>query len=277
MPKSAAAANAQPWVSWSVLSVTAIALLAFLVGFLWLPSTGDEAPLSLWASICRAAGVAETFGNDQLPVPTAKRTTVVVLDRRMSRPAPGDAARNGATFTQNKCEMCHAAQSAHEAGAPVLTGQRPEVIIKQLDDYQRGGRTNLVMHAMASNMTERQVVEVASFYAGVRKAVPVGVAALAHDVPSLVNIGAPMRNIAPCASCHGGIDRKLGAPRLDGMSKSYLTAQLKAFASGARANDSHAQMRNMARRLSAAEIIELAGFYEKQQPEGRFADRRTDW
>ena len=80
-------------------------------------------------------------------------------------------------------------------------------------------------------------------------------------MPPLVKVGDPLRNIAPCASCHGGIDRKLGTPWLEGMPKQYLVDQLKAFASGARSNDSHAQMRNMARQMSAAEIERIAEYY----------------
>ena len=80
-------------------------------------------------------------------------------------------------------------------------------------------------------------------------------------VPALVKVGDPMRNIAPCASCHGGIEQKLGAPWLEGMPKAYLLTQLTAFASGTRTNDSHAQMRNMARALTPKEIESVSEFY----------------
>jgi cytochrome c553 len=76
-----------------------------------------------------------------------------------------------------------------------------------------------------------------------------------------------MRNVAPCASCHGGIEQKLGAPWLEGMPKTYLVAQLTAFASGTRANDSHAQMRNMARALTAKEIEDVSEFYARVKAE----------
>jgi cytochrome c553 len=45
------------------------------------------------------------------------------------------------------------------------------------------------------------------------------------------------------------------------MPKAYLTDQLVAFASGTRRNDSHAQMRNMARQMTVKEIDEVATFY----------------
>ena len=77
-----------------------------------------------------------------------------------------------------------------------------------------------------------------------------------------------MRNIAPCISCHGGVDQKLGAPWLEGMPHDYLVAQLVAFRSGARRNDSEAQMRNMARAMTAREVDEVSTFYARKASSG---------
>ena len=85
--------------------------------------------------------------------------------------------------------------------------------------------------------------------------------------PALVRVGDPLRNIAPCVSCHGGIDQKLGAPWLEGMAQKYLVDQLQAFASGARRNDSHAQMRNMVRQMTNDEIAEVSEFYARPEQE----------
>jgi cytochrome c553 len=74
-----------------------------------------------------------------------------------------------------------------------------------------------------------------------------------------------MRNIAPCAACHGGIDRKMGAPWLEGMPREYLVTQLTAFASGERRNDSHRQMRNVAQAMTPREIADVADFYARRE------------
>ena len=83
-----------------------------------------------------------------------------------------------------------------------------------------------------------------------------------------MRVGDPMRNIAPCISCHGGVDQKFGTPWLEGMPKGYLVAQLEAFASGVRRNDSQAQMRNMARAMTPREIQEVAAFYARKAGSG---------
>ena len=73
--------------------------------------------------------------------------------------------------------------------------------------------------------------------------------------------GAPMRGIAPCGACHGELGSKAGAAWLEGQPAVYLRAQLEAFATGARHNDIGEQMRNVARRMTAAEIDAASRFY----------------
>jgi cytochrome c553 len=85
----------------------------------------------------------------------------------------------------------------------------------------------------------------------------------AEHLPALVPAGAPLRNIAPCISCHGSVDQKLGAPWLEGMPRQYLFDQLMNFRAGIRGNDSHAQMRNMARTMTTPEVAEVAEYYAK--------------
>jgi cytochrome c553 len=78
--------------------------------------------------------------------------------------------------------------------------------------------------------------------------------------------GAPTRGIAPCGSCHGTIENKLGSPWLEGQSELYLKTQLQAFVSGSRQNDISSQMRNVARAMTAEEIEEAARYYANQPP-----------
>jgi cytochrome c553 len=113
-------------------------------------------------------------------------------------------------------------------------------------------------------LDEREIRDLAAYYASLPRPKNTPVTDMS-TVPALVRVGDPMRNVAPCASCHGGIEQKLGAPWMEGMPKDYLVAQLKDFASGARSNDSHAQMRNMARALTAKEIEDLAEFYARHE------------
>ena len=79
--------------------------------------------------------------------------------------------------------------------------------------------------------------------------------------PRIVASGAPLRGIAPCGACHGEVDSKASAAWLEGQPAVYLRTQLEAFSTGARHNDIGAQMRNIARQMTATEISAASEFY----------------
>src|SRR5438309_4729805 len=116
------------------------------------------------------------------------------------------------------------------------------------------------MQGLARDLSDARIEDLAAYYASLPKA---RTAPTMYDesLPALVRVGAPLRNIAPCISCHGGVDQKLGTPWIEGMPKAYLVAQLSAFKEGTRHNDVHAQMRNMAHPMRDQEIDEIATFY----------------
>ena len=257
-----------PWFRWSMVSLVGIVAVSVLVGFVWLPARhGDFAADGLWASICRAAGVPTNWGDGAPQAKRNPRSTDVVLERSMTRDGANDAVGRGATLALN-CTMCHGAQGISASESPNLAGQYPEVVIKQLHDFRSGKRSSALMEAISQSLSDRNIDDLAAYFAYLPKA---RTAPTTYDeaLPALVRTGAPLRNVAPCISCHGGVDQKLGAPWLEGMPKEYLVAQLKAFASGARRNDSEAQMRNMVRSLSPAEIDEVAGFYARKASAGQ--------
>lgn len=245
-----------PWWRWGVLAVVAITLVALPVGFIWMPSAaGGIGAEGLWAGICRAAGVPQRRWGRPVASTGAPNTGVVLV--ALAHTATADSG-HGATLALQRCSMCHGDHGIAQADAPNLAGQHPEVIEKQLADYRHADRSSSIMQAMAGALSDADVADLAAYYTALPPKPP---AAVRDAPPALVRVGDAMRNIAACASCHGGTGRKLGAPWLDGLPRAYLAGQLTAFAAGTRHNDSHAQMRNMARRLSGAEIDALATWY----------------
>lgn len=254
------------WFRWSVVSLVVLTVASILVGFVWLPSVhGDFTAKSLWDSICRAAGVPSAWIDAKAPEPKPQATNVV-LERSMTRVPASERVGRGATLALN-CTMCHGAQGMSTSDAPNLAGQYPEVVIKQLQDYKAGKRSSAVMQQLAGNLSDSDIADLAAYYAYLPKA---RTAPTTYDekLPALVRVGDPLRNIAPCISCHGGVDQKIGTPWLEGMPRSYLTEQLHAFKSGARRNDSQAQMRNMVRLMTDKEIEEVSLFYARKASPG---------
>ncbi|MGK5049243.1 c-type cytochrome [Janthinobacterium sp. GB4P2] len=256
-------------VAWaSTVGLTVFTLVAALVAFAWLPSAqADFRAQGLWDSICRAAGVPGKWldgAGRREGAPTV--ATNVVLLPAMGKPASSVSVGRGATLALN-CTMCHGALGMSRSDAPNLAGQYPEVIRKQLLDYQSGKRASSIMTALARNLTEENIADLAAYYASLPKA---RTAPTTYDeaLPALVRVGDPMRNIAPCISCHGGVDQKLGAPWLEGMPKPYLVQQLEDFKHGRRTNDGQQQMRNMARPMTDEEIDSVATFYARKAAPG---------
>lgn len=255
-----------PWFRWSATLLAVLTVLSVLVGFVWLPSVhGDFTAQGLWDSICRAAGVPASWSQPSTAAPPG-RTTTVVLDRSMTKVASSDQVGRGATLALN-CTMCHGAQGTSSSNAPNLAGQYPEVVIKQLHDYKTGKRSNAVMEQLAKALSDQDIQDLAAYYAYLPKA-RTAPTTYSESLPALVRVGDPLRNIAPCISCHGGVDQKIGTPWIEGMPKQYLLEQLRAFKNGERRNDSQAQMRNMARTMSEQEMQQVAAFYARKASAG---------
>jgi cytochrome c553 len=251
-----------PWFRWSVGSLIGLTLASLLVGFVVLPSVhGDFTAQGLWASICRAAGMPSAW-TGAAAVKAGPLSTNVVLEPAMARPGGSDAIGRGATLALN-CTMCHGALGMSMSDSPNLAGQYPEVVVKQLHDYKGGKRAHALMESLAANLGDAQIQDLAAYFAYLPKA-RTAPTTYAEALPALVRVGDPLRNIAPCIACHGGVDQKLGAPWLEGMPKAYLVAQLGAFKRGLRRNDPQAQMRNVARAMTESEIDAVAAFYARK-------------
>lgn len=246
------------WFTGSVLALLVIALLAALVGFVWIPrAQARDATESLWESICRAAGAPGQYYTPALEEAGPRSSDVIVMAQMM---APADSASigRGATLAM-RCTMCHGARGMSPAGSPHLAGQPAAATYKQLRDYRSGHRASAIMRPLVEELSDDNMRDLAAYYAYLpreRLSDPID-----QHTPRLVRNGDPMRNVGACASCHAIEVRKPASPWLDGLPESYLHQQLLAFRDGRRRNDVNAQMRNAVRNLSDQEVTELARYY----------------
>lgn len=250
-----------PWFAASVGIAGAMAVLALIVGFVVLPyaTTGSQLA-SLWDAICSAAGVPRATAVSEAAKPDFT-TSNVVMNSQMFAPDARSVGR-GATLAM-QCAICHGSNRQGQVDTPNLEGQPAAAVYKQLRDFKAAARTNAIMSPFAVKLSEQDMLDLAAYYSYLpRQPGPHPDSAIA--APQIVARGAPMRNIPACSSCHGATDAKLGAPWLDGQSAVYIKVQLQAFAAGGRRNDISEQMRNIARRMTAAEIEEAARYYASQ-------------
>lgn len=252
-----------PWFVASVGGTLLVAVISIFVGFVWLPSVHrDFTANGLWAEICSAAGAPSSWYSAAGNVAGQPPSSVVVLPPPRTVRVNLDSSGRGATLATQRCSMCHGVQGVVRVTAPALAGQYGDVIYKELRDFQSGARQNAIMQPIIASLSDGDLHDLANYYSTQPRVVS---ATTDGDqdatARALVMQGDPIRNIAPCAACHAGLDRKGAAPWLGGQASSYLATQLHQFASGDRRNDINEQMRNVAKQLKPDEIDAVARYY----------------
>ena len=171
-----------------------------------------------------------------------------------------DAAK-GAQLTAT-CQACHTADGSRGSPAnPILQGQHPEYLVKQLIEFKSGKRKNAVMMGMAAALSEEDMKQVAAFYA--TKTPKAGFAKIKETVllgEQIYRGGIAAKAVPACAGCHGpnGAGIPSQYPRLGGQHAEYAEAQLLAFRSGLRDNNS--QMTAIASKMNEREMKAVSDY-----------------
>jgi cytochrome c553 len=166
------------------------------------------------------------------------------------------------------CAACHGPDGNSVNPAwPSIAGQNAPYILKQLEAYKSGSRTDPLMTGQAMPLSEQEMRDLAVYYSG-RKAAPKAVAA-----PETVNKGEALyrggdkeNRVAACLACHGPTGRGNPAaayPLLKGQHAAYTAAQLRNYANGQRRSDGPTRvMRDIAARLEEDDIAALASYVQ---------------
>jgi len=115
------------------------------------------------------------------------------------------------------------------------------------------------MSGMAATVTDKQdLLDISAYFASQKQ--------MKGDSPVVSPSGKILFTIGNgCVNCHGETGKgaaagNLDAPVIGGQHKDYLVKQLKAFASGARKNESSGMMAMIAYSMSDSEIEEVATY-----------------
>jgi cytochrome c553 len=168
----------------------------------------------------------------------------------------------GAAISTSVCAACHTNDGSRGIAAnPIIQGQHPDYLVKQLTEFKAGKRDNAVMKAMASPLSEADMKNVAAFYAS--KQPKPGFA----KNKELVSVGEKIyrggivdRSVPACSGCHGpsGAGIPSQYPRLASQHADYVEAQLVAFRGGVRRNNP--AMTAIAAKLNDREIKAVADY-----------------
>lgn len=174
----------------------------------------------------------------------------------------------GQQIAGSVCAACHAADGNSTVNInPRLAGQHSEYLYRQLVDYtlktgaKKPARENPVMTGFASALSDEDKKNVAAWFAS-QKLKP----GMARNKESLelgqriYRAGAAERAVPACSGCHGPAGAGIPSqyPRLAGQHAEYTEAQLKAFQTGARANN--LAMATVAKNLTEPEIRALSDY-----------------
>jgi cytochrome c553 len=185
-----------------------------------------------------------------------------------ANPAPAPAAKGDAAKAQkivnDVCGACHSTDGNSTSPAyPVLAGQHPEYIAKQLGEFKSGARKNAIMAPNVTNLSSEDMLNLAAYFSAQQPKPRLAKdAALVAEGQKIYKGGNAGSGVPACASCHGpaGSGIPVQFPRLAGQHSKYVLSQLKNFRSGDRANDGGKMMQVIARKMTDQEMKAVAEY-----------------
>ena len=163
------------------------------------------------------------------------------------------------------CLGCHGIDGYKNAypmySVPKLEGQSPDYLAAALHGYRDGDRSHITMHDQAETLSDQDIADIASFFAG--KPLTSANTSSADTVPKAAQL---------CTSCHGkdGIAVVAMYPSLAGQHTDYLVRALQEYQNGGRKNPI---MKGFASSLKPAEIAEIARYFSGLTPSLRTEPR----
>ena len=146
---------------------------------------------------------------------------------------------------------------------PKLAGQHASYIAKQLGEFKAQVRKDPTMNGMAMGLSEQDMADIAAYFSSQTVAIGTADAAKAAAGQTLYHGGNSEKGISACMACHspnGAGNPGANFPSLKGQQKDYVMKALKDFRSGARSNDPNGMMRDIAAKMTDAEIASVAEY-----------------
>lgn len=162
------------------------------------------------------------------------------------------------------CVACHGADGNSLAAAfPKIAGQGEKYLLKQMQEIKEGVRPVAQMAGQLDNMSDQDLQDIASYYAGQTMSGSAAKKDLVAMGASVYRAGIKKQGIAACTGCHsptGVGNAPAGFPRLSGQYADYIEQQLLMFQTGERNNDADSVMRSIVERMTGKEIKAVSSY-----------------
>jgi cytochrome c553 len=156
------------------------------------------------------------------------------------------------------CASCHGIGGrSFKSHYPILAGQTQSYILRQLEDFKHGRRTDPNMGAVVPQLSDTDLRDLAAFFASREPYV-------SQFKPDAAKVrrGRDKARRAQCSACHRiqADSTQAALPRIRGQHPEYLAKQLQDFKSGRRNNDGGV-MQRIARSLAQSDIEDIADYF----------------
>lgn len=168
------------------------------------------------------------------------------------------------------CATCHGKDGGGQASFPRLAGMDPAYLLKQLQDFAEGRRTNAVMQPIARALSTADRAAMSGYYAALPTPPMLDATAQAKADSSpgaqLATRGDWSNGVPACVQCHGpgGIGVGENFPAIAAQPADYISAQLRAWKTGMRTNDPLGLMGHLSRRLTEDQIRAVSEWFASQ-------------
>lgn len=168
------------------------------------------------------------------------------------------------------CTACHGVHGGGSPGSgffPRLAGKPAGYLLRQMMNFRDGLRSYAPMEYMARQLSPAYMREIAAYFAAQQvpyrpAPTPALPAATLLQGRQLAEHGDPGREVPACQDCHGsgltGVEPDI--PGLVGLPYDYISSQLGSWRTGTRAAAAPDCMKEIARRLTPAEIMAVSGW-----------------
>lgn len=183
-----------------------------------------------------------------------------------SAPAAQAADATAGKAKAAACIACHGADgNSPNPEWPSLAGQHAKYLVKQLQAFKGGERSNPLMSPMAAGLSEEDMADIAAYYSSQTLAGGKADPELVAAGEKLYRGGNATTGVAACMACHGpngAGNPQANFPSLQGQHAAYTVLQLQAFRAGERTNDAGKMMQNIAVRMTDQEMGAVASYIQ---------------
>lgn len=197
--------------------------------------------------------------------------TEQTADKAAAGSQPGDAAA-GKILAERNCKGCHGLDGKGAApGIPHLAGQQDRYLLTSLKEYQEGKRTHAALRAVTTQMSGKDLSDIAAYYASLP---PVTVGGNGKTV-LVFPYEAGKAKATLCARCHGadGNSSTPGVPSFAGQQPLYFVTAIQEYLrSDRKGSPMHATLGTLSKSDRENLALYFASQTPKERPSAKFGD-----